>query len=76
MGQGFGDTIGWLERVVESFKSRGRKGRKGRERELILWNSRGGKPLKGDSLLIFSNRCLVIFFIFILIEKIKVKVAL
>lgn len=59
LGQGFGDTIGWLERVVESFKSRGRKGR---ERELILWNSRGGKPLKGDSLLIFSNRCLVIFF--------------
>lgn len=76
LGQGFGDTIGWLERVVESFKSRGRKGRKGRERELILWNSRGGKPLKGDSLLIFSNRCLVIFFIFILIEKIKAKVAL
>lgn len=39
-----------------------RGGKERRERELILWNSRGGKPLKGDSLLIFSNRCLVMFF--------------
>lgn len=42
LGQGFGDTIEWFERVVESFKSRGEGGR---ERELILWNSRGCVPV-------------------------------
>lgn len=66
LGQGFGDTIGWLERVVESFKSRGRKGRKGRERELILWNSRGGKPLKGGFIInILQSLSRYFFYIYI-----------